>query len=226
MGTSAGGRSSAAGVVVGKMGTAVVTPAELLEQAAELRIPSGPVGNGATVTGFDHFEAVGTFVENPSGRFVQPRVPYRISGLEARPVPLSPALDADADAYALDWDVTLTAPHDAVLDRTPYNGTWGGYSGLALRGREDWHDTRLVLDDGAGRGRAAPQRSRWCDLSGTADGRPVGVCVLGGAIAPKAARALVGRPVGEGESAIGGGCPQQTRDRPVAGEVVGSRQLE
>ena len=84
----------------------------------------------------------------------------------------------DDDAYALDWDVTLTVPHDAVLDRTPYTGTWGGYSGLAVRGREDWHDTRLVLDDGVGRGRAAPRRSRWCDLSGTCEGRPVGVCVL------------------------------------------------
>ena len=84
----------------------------------------------------------------------------------------------DADAYAVDWDVTLTTTRDAVLDRSPYNGTWGGYSGLALRGREDWHDTRLVLDDGASRGRVAPQRSRWCDLSGTAEGRPVGVCVL------------------------------------------------
>jgi hypothetical protein len=87
----------------------------------------------------------------------------------------------DDDAYALDWDVTLAVPDgvgSAVLDRTPYTGVWGGYSGLALRGREDWHDTRLLLDDGAAQARVAPQRSRWCDLSGTADGRPVGVCVL------------------------------------------------
>jgi Methane oxygenase PmoA len=85
------------------------------------------------------------------------------------------------DAYALDWDVTLTLPAgaaDAVLDRTPYMGVWGGYSGLAFRGREDWVDTRLVLDDGVPQPRVAPQPSRWCDLSGTADGRAVGVCVL------------------------------------------------
>jgi Methane oxygenase PmoA len=92
-----------------------------------------------------------------------------------RHVPLSD------DAYALDWDVTLTLPAgaaDAVLDRTPYMGVWGGYSGLAFRGREDWVDTRLVLDDGGPQQRVAPQPSRWCDLSGTADGRAVGVCVL------------------------------------------------
>ncbi len=86
------------------------TTAELLEQAAELRIPSGPVGNGATVTGFDHFVAVGTFVENPSGRFVQPRVPYRISGLESRPLAPAPALDADADR--LDWSLPRLEAHD------------------------------------------------------------------------------------------------------------------
>lgn len=84
----------------------------------------------------------------------------------------------DAAAYALDWDVTLTVPEDAVLDRSPYNGAWGGYSGLALRGREDWRDTRLVLDDGAAHERVAPRRSRWCDLSGTVEERPAGVCVL------------------------------------------------
>jgi len=78
------------------------TTAELLEQAAALRIPSGPVGNGATVTGFDHFRAVETFVPNPSGRFVQPRVPYRISGLTARPFAAAPALGS-TELDAVDW---------------------------------------------------------------------------------------------------------------------------
>jgi Methane oxygenase PmoA len=91
-------------------------------------------------------------------------------------------VDLGNDAYAVDWDVTLRAPQDAVLDRSPYNGQWGGYSGLAFRGRDDWRDTRLMLDDGEPRDRVAPRRSRWCDLSG-----PVGdvggvaaggVCVL------------------------------------------------
>ena len=59
--------------------TTAHTSAQVLAAAEELRIPSGPVGNGATVTTFDHFRARGTFVPSPSGRFVQPRVPYRIS---------------------------------------------------------------------------------------------------------------------------------------------------
>lgn len=78
------------------------------------------------------------------------------------------------DAYGIDWDVTLSAERDVVLDRTPHNGLWGGYSGLALRGRADWADTRLLLDDGSEHDRVAPQRSRWCDLSGSG----VGACTL------------------------------------------------
>lgn len=80
----------------------------------------------------------------------------------------------DDDAYAIDWDVTLTSDVDVLLDRTPHDGTWGGYSGLAFRGRSDWDDTRLLLDDGEARDRAAPVASRWCDLSGA----DAGICIL------------------------------------------------
>jgi len=84
------------------------TTAELLEQATLLRIPSGPVGNGATVTGFDHFEECGTFVESPTGRFVQPRVPYRISGLASRPFAVAPAL-GEHDGQ-VEWEPRDAAP--------------------------------------------------------------------------------------------------------------------
>ena len=33
------------------------------------------------------------------------------------------------DAYAIDWDVTLVAAADALLDRTPFTGTWGATRG-------------------------------------------------------------------------------------------------
>ncbi len=68
------------------------TTAELLERAEMLRVPSGPVGNGETVTGFDQFVERKVFVESPSGRFVQPRVPYRISGVEPRAFAPAPGL--------------------------------------------------------------------------------------------------------------------------------------
>lgn len=71
----------------------------------------------------------------------------------------------DETAYAIDLDTVLTPTDDVVLDRTPFT-TWGGYGGLALRGRGDWHDTRLMLDDGEPRERALGVSSRWCDLTG------------------------------------------------------------
>jgi len=86
------------------------TTAELLEEATLLRIPSGPVGNGAVVTGFDQFVESGTFVENPRGRFVQPRVPYRISDLESRPFTASP--DLGEHDGTIDWAPRDRAPID------------------------------------------------------------------------------------------------------------------
>jgi hypothetical protein len=79
-------------------------------------------------------------------------------------------------AYAIDWETVLEAPPGApaVLDRTPYNGLWGGYSGLAFRGRSTWTGTRLLVDDGSIHDRLAPHRSRWCDLSND----EAGICVL------------------------------------------------
>ena len=56
-----------------------------------LRIPSGPVGYGPTVTTFDHFQARGAFVESPSGRFAQPRVPFKITNVAPRPFTRAPA---------------------------------------------------------------------------------------------------------------------------------------
>ena len=59
--------------------TAERTSADVLEQAALFRIPSGPVLNGATVPTFTQFVERGVFEPSESGRFVQPRVPFRIT---------------------------------------------------------------------------------------------------------------------------------------------------
>ncbi len=67
------------------------TTAEVLEEASLFRIPAGPVLDGSTVPGFEQFVARGVFVSSPSGRFSQPRVPYRISGTEPRPFRPAPA---------------------------------------------------------------------------------------------------------------------------------------
>jgi len=103
-------------------------------------------------------------------------VAHQVLALTHRPVPEQP------DAYMLDWDVVFTPTVDVELDRTPYT-TWGGYGGLTLRGRPDWHDTRLLLaDDPAGHDQVLGERAAWCALDGPladADGEhEVGVMML------------------------------------------------
>ena len=85
-------------------------------------------------------------------------------------------LGAD-DAYAIDWSITLTPQVGVVLDRTEFT-TWGGYGGLALRGRGDWTDTRLLLSDGSEHERLLGEPGDWMDLSGTVEGAEAGVLLL------------------------------------------------
>jgi hypothetical protein len=83
------------------------------------------------------------------------------------------------DAYAIDISIRITPREDVVLDTTPFT-TWGGYSGLALRGRGDWTDTRLLLADGSvyDDERLLGVTSAWCDLSGTVDGGEAGMLIV------------------------------------------------
>ncbi|TMK82663.1 MAG: CoA transferase, partial [Actinobacteria bacterium] len=60
-------------------------------------MPAGPVLNGETIPSFEQFVARDVFVKSPSGRFRQPRVPYRIGGVRPRP------FTAVAEAAAVDW---------------------------------------------------------------------------------------------------------------------------
>jgi crotonobetainyl-CoA:carnitine CoA-transferase CaiB-like acyl-CoA transferase len=60
------------------------TTAEVLELAELLRVPAAPIGNGANLPEIDHFAAQGTFVENPRGGFLQPRIPYESSAWPRR----------------------------------------------------------------------------------------------------------------------------------------------
>lgn len=76
----------------------------------------------------------------------------------------------DETFYALDWEITLTALANVTLDRTPFNGNWGGYSGLTLRGNRNWLQTQITLDDGQNYDRPLGVAARWGDLSGLFDG--------------------------------------------------------
>jgi hypothetical protein len=92
-------------------------------------------------------------------------------------------VDLADDAYAIDIAIRITPRVDVVLDTTPFT-TWGGYSGLALRGRPDWTDTRILLADGTEHERVLGAASPWCDISGSVDGSQAGVLVIPGADTP------------------------------------------
>jgi len=68
-----------------------------------------------------------------------------------------------------DWETSLLANRDVILDRTPYT-TWGGYGGLSFRGSRSWAVDRYLLPDAATADRPAGQPGAWCDLSGKLDG--------------------------------------------------------
>ncbi len=65
---------------------------EVAERAEMLRIPVAPIGNGASLPRMLHFQERGSFVRNPRGAFLQPRVPYRPQRWEPRPFAPAPRL--------------------------------------------------------------------------------------------------------------------------------------
>ena len=68
------------------------TTAEMLEEAGVFRLPAAPVLDPPGVLAFEHFAARGVFEPAASGRFVQPRVPYRITGCAPRSPGRAPGL--------------------------------------------------------------------------------------------------------------------------------------
>ena len=72
--------------------TATRTTAEMLEEAGLFRLPAAPVLDPPGVLAFEHFAARGVFEPAASGRFVQPRVPYRITGCAPRSPRPAPGL--------------------------------------------------------------------------------------------------------------------------------------
>jgi crotonobetainyl-CoA:carnitine CoA-transferase CaiB-like acyl-CoA transferase len=95
------------------------TTQEVLEQAALFRIPSGPVLNGSSIPEFPHFVERKVFVPSPSGRFSQPRVPFRISGVDARPFEPAPALGEHTSS--VEWQPRRREASDRAR-RLPLDG--------------------------------------------------------------------------------------------------------
>ena len=62
------------------------TTSDIVELAAELRIPCVPVGDAAALLALDHLRERGIFIDDPTGSFKMPRRPWSIDD-EPRPIP-------------------------------------------------------------------------------------------------------------------------------------------
>jgi crotonobetainyl-CoA:carnitine CoA-transferase CaiB-like acyl-CoA transferase len=134
------------------------TVAEILERAAELRIPSAQVHSGETVLDDEHLSARGVFVRNPAG-FRQPRQPSLFDGEPARALTPAPAL-GEADGQLMRRKVTVGVNFMGMEPpRLPFEGVrildltswWAGPSGthlLATLGAEVIHVESTGHPDG------------------------------------------------------------------------------
>jgi crotonobetainyl-CoA:carnitine CoA-transferase CaiB-like acyl-CoA transferase len=108
------------------------TTEQVVEICNAMRIPATNFGTGETIPHLEHFEATGVFVENPSGGFLQPRVPYRVGKGPERPIGLAPKL---GETKFVDWEPVQSRPTESrppdvlplegirIVDLTSY---WAG----------------------------------------------------------------------------------------------------
>jgi crotonobetainyl-CoA:carnitine CoA-transferase CaiB-like acyl-CoA transferase len=117
------------------------TVADVIERASALRIPVAPVGNGASVLAHEQLAARGVFVRDASGRFLQPRRPYRIDDADPEPPGAAPALGESTTRAAFAPRASAAEPRVAtealplaglrILDLTAW---WAGPSAAHVLG--------------------------------------------------------------------------------------------
>src|SRR5262249_43555541 len=146
------------------------TTEEVIEQASAMRVPVAPIGNGAIVTGFEHFVDQGVFVPGPHG-FLQPRPPYRLGTMEPRP--FSPAPAVGERRAATGWDPRPAANAGAAANRglplaglrvIDFTAFWAGPAATMVLGALGADIVKLESiqrPDGMRFNTAKPSEDRW-----------------------------------------------------------------
>jgi crotonobetainyl-CoA:carnitine CoA-transferase CaiB-like acyl-CoA transferase len=109
---------------------------DIMERAAARRVPSAPLGDGATTPRLPHLVERGAFVTHPGSGYAQPRVPYRLGRTPQPALRPPPQLGSDdAAVLAAAWEARPAAARPASggagAPRTPLEGA---ESDLPLRG--------------------------------------------------------------------------------------------
>ena len=103
------------------------TTDEVLELADLLRVPAAAVGTGATIPTMDHLKQRNAFVENPSGGFLQPAIPWRLLGIDQPEPGRAPALGS---GLLPDWEpvtgVTRPGRPFEGLRVADFTANWAG----------------------------------------------------------------------------------------------------
>jgi crotonobetainyl-CoA:carnitine CoA-transferase CaiB-like acyl-CoA transferase len=110
--------------------TTLHTVDDIMDRAAARRVPSAPLGDGATTPRLAHLVERGAFVTHPGTDYAQPRVPYRLGRTPQPPLRLPPQLGSDdAAALAAIWGARPATSRPAT--REPLEGS---DADLPLRG--------------------------------------------------------------------------------------------
>jgi crotonobetainyl-CoA:carnitine CoA-transferase CaiB-like acyl-CoA transferase len=136
--------------------TRTQTTAEVIEQASLLRIPVAPINNGDTVRHHEQIAERGVYREDPTGTFLCPRPPYRVS--EQDPPPFRPAPKLGEHTGRIEAR-TPTRPVASGKAKLPLEGVrivdmtawWAGPSAcqmLAFLGAEVIHVESIQRPDG------------------------------------------------------------------------------
>ena len=132
--------------------------ADIMSQAAELRVPCTQVYDGQTIFKNDHLRERGVFVDNPDG-FLQPRPPYLVGGASPRPFAAAPKLGEHTGAIEARPRSTASPHESARRPKLPFEGMrilditswWAGPASthfFALLGAEVWHVESITHLDG------------------------------------------------------------------------------
>ncbi len=81
------------------------------------------------------------------------------------------------------WSITTKALADVTLDRTPLPGEpdgkdWGGYAGFSWRGAKEFTDIKYTDSENRRDMDIHRQHARWLSITGTLQGKPVGLIVI------------------------------------------------